>query len=183
MFFKKIFYFESGKSCVNAFSDIWKVSSLDVKENKEAHYNIIFDPKTPIIESLPKIYEDIEKSSKRFESIVCVAGGFVGGSIKEKEIFEQMDKMYKMNLVSSILGIITYLLHNKLKLSKAGHLATKYLAPNGLIVFCGAAAVFKEPTPSMLAYHLAKTATHSLALNLAQRDDISGDATVTTILP
>jgi len=52
-----------------------------------------------------------------------------------------------------------------------------------LLVFTGAAAAFKEPTPSMLAYHLAKTSTHALALNLSQSEELSADAIVTTILP
>lgn len=46
------------------------------------------------------------------------------------------------------------------------HLATKYLSPNGLVVFTGAAAVFKEPQPEMIGYSIAKTGVHSLALNL-----------------
>lgn len=37
----------------------------------------------------------------------------------------------------------------------------------GLLVFTGAALPFKEPTPSMLAYALSKTATHAISLNAA----------------
>jgi NAD(P)-dependent dehydrogenase (short-subunit alcohol dehydrogenase family) len=48
----------------------------------------------------------------------------------------------------------------------AAHLSTKYLASKGLVVFTGAAAVFKEPQPEMIAYSVAKTGVHSLALNL-----------------
>ena len=50
-------------------------------------------------------------------------------------------------------------------------------------MFTGAAAVFKDATPSMLAYSLAKSAVHTLALNLAKRDELELDATVVTILP
>ena len=46
------------------------------------------------------------------------------------------------------------------------HLATKYLTEDGIIMFTGAAAVFKEPQPDMIAYAVAKTAVHSLALNM-----------------
>jgi hypothetical protein len=49
------------------------------------------------------------------------------------------------------------------------HLATKYLEDQGLVIFTGAAAVFKEPQPEMIAYSLAKTAVHSLALNLSEQ--------------
>ena len=49
----------------------------------------------------------------------------------------------------------------------AAHLATKYLSPQGLVTFTGAAAVYKEPQPDMLAYSLAKTGVHYLATSLA----------------
>lgn len=47
------------------------------------------------------------------------------------------------------------------------HLATKHLDHDGLVILTGAAAVFKEPQPEMIAYSMAKTAVHSLALNLS----------------
>jgi len=48
------------------------------------------------------------------------------------------------------------------------HLATKHLDHDGLVILTGAAAVFKEPQPEMIGYSLAKTAVHSLALNLSE---------------
>lgn len=48
------------------------------------------------------------------------------------------------------------------------HLATKHLSHDGLVILTGAASVFKEPQPEMIAYSLAKTAVHSLALNLSE---------------
>ena len=39
----------------------------------------------------------------------------------------------------------------------AAHLATKYLHQNGLVIFTGAASVYKQPQPDMIAYALAKT--------------------------
>jgi dihydropteridine reductase len=63
------------------------------------------------------------------------------------------------------------------------HLATRFLNENGLIVLTGAAAAFKDVTPGNLAYGLAKTAVHSLALNLSTRESIPTTSTVSTILP
>lgn len=67
----------------------------------------------------------------------------------------------------------------------AAHLATKYLTPNGLVIFTGAAAVYKEPQPDMIAYALAKSGVHYLATNLAEKaekkESIQGK--VITILP
>lgn len=65
----------------------------------------------------------------------------------------------------------------------AGHLAATTLEKQGLLIFVGAASVFKEPQPEMIAYSLAKTAVHSLALNLSQSSALPDDTTVITILP
>ena len=61
--------------------------------------------------------------------------------------------MFNVNLIPSLL---------------AAHLATKYLSEYGLVVFTGAAAVFKEPQPDMIAYSIAKTGVHSLALTMTE---------------
>jgi dihydropteridine reductase len=65
----------------------------------------------------------------------------------------------------------------------AGHIASHHLASKGLLVFTGAKAVYMGPTPGMIGYHLAKTATHAIAQNMATREDLPEDSTVITILP
>eukprot|EP00343_Euplotes_focardii_P006737 CAMPEP_0205818514 /NCGR_PEP_ID=MMETSP0206-20130828/432_1 /ASSEMBLY_ACC=CAM_ASM_000279 /TAXON_ID=36767 /ORGANISM="Euplotes focardii, Strain TN1" /LENGTH=130 /DNA_ID=CAMNT_0053110925 /DNA_START=296 /DNA_END=688 /DNA_ORIENTATION=+ len=65
----------------------------------------------------------------------------------------------------------------------AGHLASHHLKDDGLLVFTGAKAAHIGPAPSMIGYHLAKTATHSIAQNMATHEDLSEDSTVLTILP
>lgn len=65
----------------------------------------------------------------------------------------------------------------------AGHLATTHLNDGGLVVFTGAAAVFKEPQPEMIGYAMAKTGVHSFALNLAESGVLPPDSAVITILP
>ena len=49
----------------------------------------------------------------------------------------------------------------------AAHLATQCMQPGGLVCFTGAAAVYKEPQPDMLAYALSKAGVHYLATALA----------------
>jgi NADP-dependent 3-hydroxy acid dehydrogenase YdfG len=34
--------------------------------------------------------------------LICVAGGYVHGSVKESNIFAQLDRMYKFNIQSSV---------------------------------------------------------------------------------
>jgi len=70
-----------------------------------------------------------------------------------------------------------------LRLLLAGHLATKYLTPNGLLVFTGAAAPFQKNSPKSLAYDATKNAVHSLGLNMAELQDLHADSTVLTLLP
>jgi hypothetical protein len=65
----------------------------------------------------------------------------------------------------------------------AGHLATKYLLPNSVLLFTGAAKIFKESSPEMLGYHIAKTATHSLALTLKDSSELPNNTVIITILP
>ena len=49
----------------------------------------------------------------RYDSMICVAGGFDMGSVKDKEVFEKYQKLDKMNLQSALL---------------TSHLATRYLS-------------------------------------------------------
>jgi NAD(P)-dependent dehydrogenase (short-subunit alcohol dehydrogenase family) len=67
----------------------------------------------------------------------------------------------------------------------ATHMALKYLNPNGLIVFTGAAAIYKEAQSDMIGYALAKTGVHNLATNLAEKVERKEllYAKVITILP
>jgi len=83
-------------------------------------------------------------------------------------IFDQSERMFSSNYYSCLL---------------AGHLASKYLLPNSLLIFTGAAKIFKESSPDMLSYHIAKTAAHSLALTLKDSHDLPNNTNILTILP
>ena len=99
---------------------------------------------------------------------MCVAGGFKVGSIKDNDIYEKYFEMDRMNFQSALL---------------AGHLSTKYLGPQGFLMFTGAAAVFKGPVNYAYGYAISKSATHHLALQMAERKEIPKSSTVVTILP
>ena len=47
-----------------------------------------------------------------YDSIICVAGGYEGGSIKDKDVFEKYLKLDRMNFQSALLS---------------AHLATRFL--------------------------------------------------------
>lgn len=65
----------------------------------------------------------------------------------------------------------------------AGHLASKYLTPNGLLVFTGDIIPFQNNNPKTLSYHATKNVVHTLGLNLAELQELNADTTVVTILP
>ena len=153
-----------GKTVVNAFRDTWEVTSVDFKENSKAHFNIVLPRGST--EAHNNQCQDSLKG--KYDALICVAGGWVGGSISSDQIFSQTLQMIEINLYPSLLTC---------------HLASRYLNENGLVVLTGAASAFKDVTPGNLAYGLAKTAVHSLALNLSTRESIPSTSTVSTILP
>ncbi len=69
-----------------------------------------------------------DKDIGKFDSIVVTAGGWVSGSIKDDDYMSKTNNMLDVNLMPGLL---------------AAHLATKYLNDKGLVVFTGAASVFK----------------------------------------
>lgn len=91
---------------------------------------------------------------------------FLGASIADEDFFQRYQEMYDMNVTPSLL---------------AAHMATKYLNKGGFLMLTGAAGVYKQPSPEMLSYSLAKNLVHSLAYNLAKESSIPGN--VVTILP
>jgi len=63
------------------------------------------------------------------------------------------------------------------------YLACKYSAPNGLVLFTGGAVPMQKACPKALNYGVSKDVVHTIALNLADKEDISNDVTIATILP
>lgn len=141
-----------GKRVVNKFvfckQNPWNVYSLDFSENKYATNNIILDKnfgeETSAVESIHKQLG----SDFKFNSIVCVAGGWEGVSLNDHKILCSMKRMMDMNFQSSVL---------------ACHLAQKYLHTNSLLALTGAAAVRKHiNTTGALSYQLAKQGVENL---------------------
>ena len=106
--------------------------------------------------------------SNKYDSIICVAGGFECSNIKDTTIFESYERMDKVNFQSALL---------------AAHIATKTLNEKGILMFTGAASVFEGPVNYAYAYYLAKSTTHALALQMAECKEIPGSSTVITLLP
>lgn len=141
-----------GKHVAKSFLP-YNITNVDFGECESASTNILMHSGAASQENNLSVINQLKKTNPRFDSIVVTAGGWAGGSIKNDDYFQTCQRMIEVNLYSSML---------------AAHLATKYLTENGLVVFTGAAAVFREPQPDMIGYSIAKTGVHSLALNLTQ---------------
>ena len=92
-----------------------------------------------------------ENEGATIVGVLCLAGGWAGGSIDSESIFGSMDRMWSMNVQSAVL---------------ASHIAAKHLAPSGALVLTGAQAGM-GPTPGMVAYGISKAATIQLVSSLA----------------
>lgn len=60
------------------------------------------------------VLHNIAASKVLYDSVLVVAGGWVGGSIQDKDCFKKAKLMMKKNLYPSILG---------------AHIATRFLKP------------------------------------------------------
>ena len=117
---------------------------------------------------MKQISEEVGKFSKEYGTIMCTAGGFDVSNIADEEILSKYIAMDQMNLHSAIM---------------TGHLATKFLGPQAMLMFTGAAAVFDGPVNFAYGYSLSKIATHQLALTMSTREEIPETSSVVTILP
>lgn len=146
-----------GARCVSCFksNDFW-VISVDSHENSEADHNIIVDKvlslkeqEQAILITLKLLLED-----SVLDGVFCVAGGCSAGSLED--IVSCMDKMWKLNLVPSIIST---------------SIATKHLKEQGIFLLTGSKAAM-EPSLKYLPYSIVKNSIHFLVKSLvSQRDN------------
>jgi hypothetical protein len=55
-------------------------------------------------EYVRRLKKEIENYSKSYDSVICVAGGWVQGNIKDDMLFENLNTMSILNVVPSLLG-------------------------------------------------------------------------------
>lgn len=127
----------------------WKTHSIDLKE-------------CPISDTSSSKFDECLFKDKP-DTIVCVAGGWVGGDVSDPDVFQKLDKMMTVNLKPSL---------------QAAHVA-RCLKPGGLLVLTGAAPVFKGDSSGMVAYGIAKAGVHQLVKSIS----LSNGAKTICILP
>jgi dihydropteridine reductase len=143
-----------GSAIVSHFkSASWWVANIDLKENEGADANIIVsgdswaEQETFVKQKVGDIL-----GSDRLDAILCVAGGWAGGSVSSKEFIKNADLMWKQSVWAS---------------SIAAAIAAKHLKEGGAIVLPGASPAVCG-TPGMVGYGMAKAAVHQLVKSLAE---------------
>eukprot|EP00644_Phytophthora_capsici_P002237 jgi/Phyca11/534723/estExt2_fgenesh1_pg.C_PHYCAscaffold_270062 len=92
----------------------------------------------------------------KMNTVVCTAGGWAGGSIRDADSLVNLGTMHAQNLESA------------------------FLVPGGLLVLTGATAAL-QATSGMVSYGASKAATHHLIASAVT--ELPEDATVLGVLP
>jgi NAD(P)-dependent dehydrogenase (short-subunit alcohol dehydrogenase family) len=131
------------------------VSVDSAQGSSECTESVCFPPGATCKAQVDIAVRTLEKSglaNHRFGLMVNASLGWTTGGIMDDNLFDSVDFMHRSNVESSLV------------LAK---LATRFLAPGGMLVFMGS-AVALTPTPDMIAYSLAKAAIHQLVMDLSQ---------------
>ena len=110
----------------------------------------------------------------QLRGVVCVAGGFAGGSVNAKSFMKSFDLSIQQSLwVLVYFGLLLDLFwyykstKNQIKTSTiAARVAHKFLGPEGVLILTGSAGAL-EPNPKAVGYAAAKQAVHSMTASLA----------------
>lgn len=160
-----------GSKCVEYFkSRNWWVASIDMVENKDASANIIVKMSDSFTEQTDQVTTDVGNllGEQKVDAILCVAGGWAGGSAKAKSFYKNCDLMWKQSVWTSAIS---------------SHLATKHLKDGGLLTLAGAKAGLAG-TPGMIAYGMAKATVHQLCQSLGgESSGMPAGSAAVAILP
>merc|ERR1719291_800250 len=130
----------------------WWVANVDMKTSEAADVNILVEGETWAQQE-----ENVTKSvvaalgDEKLDAVICMAGGWAGGSPASKDFIKNSDLMWRASVWSS---------------SIAAAIAAKHLKEGGVVVLPGAAPAVGG-TPGMAGYGMAKAAVHQLTKSLA----------------
>ncbi|NP_001089804.1 quinoid dihydropteridine reductase S homeolog [Xenopus laevis] len=160
-----------GSKCVEYFrSKQWWVASIDITENASASASIVVKLSDSFTEQSDQVTSAVEEllGGQKVDAILCVAGGWAGGSAKAKSFYKSCDQMWKQSVWTSAIS---------------SHLATKHLREGGLLTLSGAKAGLSA-TPGMSAYGMSKAAVHQLCQSLgADKSGMPAKSAAVAVLP
>jgi len=142
-----------GSAIVTKFKESgWWVANVDIKTNEGADVNVLVEGDT-WAEQEQNVTRGVGSSleGEKLEAVICVAGGWAGGSPASKDFIKNSDLMWKSSVWPA---------------SISASLAAKHLKPGGMVVLPGAAPAI-DGTPGMAGYGMAKAAVHQLTKSLA----------------
>ncbi|XP_072262513.1 dihydropteridine reductase [Pyxicephalus adspersus] len=160
-----------GSKCVEYFkSKNWWVASIDVTENAAANANVVVKLSDSFTQQSEEVTSAVDQllGGEKVDAILCVAGGWAGGSAKAKSFYKNCDLMWKQSVWTSTIS---------------SHLATKHLKEGGLLTLSGANAGLSA-TPGMIAYGMAKATVHQLCQSLGgEKSGLPVNSAAVAILP
>jgi len=141
-----------GRTLVSFFKEkhFW-VLSIDLVASDDADANVVVDPNASWTEQEAMLLSSVSAFNVSFDAILCVAGGWAGGSASNADMVKNADLMWRQSVWSSAL---------------AARLASQSLKPGGLLQLTGARPC-ADGTPGMIGYGMAKAAVHQLTKSLA----------------
>ncbi|KAM9356545.1 quinoid dihydropteridine reductase a [Symphorus nematophorus] len=160
-----------GSKCVQHFkAKGWWVASIDMAPNEEANENVIVRMSECFTEQAGQVTSDVASllGEQKVDAILCVAGGWAGGSCSSKDLYKNADLMWKQSVWTSTIS---------------SHLASLHLKQGGLLTLAGAKAALSG-TGGMVGYGMAKAAVHQLCQSLAAKNSgMPSGAAAVAILP
>ncbi|KAI8050190.1 dihydropteridine reductase-like protein [Syncephalis plumigaleata] len=160
-----------GASTVQYFKEQgWTVFSVDVRPSADASFNVIVDPNQSVVEQAQQVAKTLQETlaGSQLDAILCVAGGWAGGSVVSLDSLANAELMWKQSVNTTLV---------------AGYIAGQYLKPNGLLVLTGSLAA-REGTSTMVGYGAAKAAVHQLTASYAgNASGLPSGTRVVAILP
>uniref|UniRef100_A0A915Q220 Dihydropteridine reductase n=1 Tax=Setaria digitata TaxID=48799 RepID=A0A915Q220_9BILA len=149
--------------------NFWALN-IDVLKNDKADANIVINMDESWTEQEGFVLKSVGEalSGEHLDAVLCVAGGWAGGSASSESMIKNSEILWKQNVWTSAI---------------CARIAALYLKKGGLLQFTGAASVL-EGTPGMLGYGMAKAAIHQLTKSLAaKKSGMPDEATIVAVLP
>ncbi|CAG2100557.1 unnamed protein product [Medioppia subpectinata] len=146
------------------------VTSVDLVANSEANENVVIKSTDDWINQEKEVVDGVSQvlAGNKVDAVVCVAGGWAGGSASSPDFVKNTDLMIKQSLWSSVIS---------------AKLAANFLSEGGLLALTGAKAAL-DSTPGMIGYGLAKASVHHLVKSLSDKTGgLPKSSTVLAILP
>jgi len=160
-----------GSTLVKTFKDNgWWVACVDKAASDVADHSILVEGESWVEQEqfVARAVAAGLDGGHQLDAVICVAGGWAGGSPKSKDFIKNAEAMWRQSVWPA---------------SISASLATAHLKEGGICVLPGAAPAV-QGTPGMAGYGMAKAAVHQLTQSLASEGSgLPKDCVSLAILP